>query len=134
MPDNKEKIRVPLIKIDEKTWGGRIYTRSSIIRALEKIKWDSSLPLVGEDRHKNRKEYSFLRKTDLEFNDSEGILYVFIDPDLKGRLFGLSLAPYVHVDYVRRDKEVAYIEEFTLNGVQVTSDLCAFSSIESKIQ
>jgi len=129
-----EKKRFPLIKTDERTSGGRVYTRKSVEEAMKRIRWDSYVPLCGIDRTGMQKEYTMLRKDDFFFDTNAGILYVSIKEDIIPRINGLSLVPYIYVESVRTGKEEAIIHDFVLNGVHAVQDLCSFKSIDSLVK
>lgn len=123
---------VPIIKAEEVTSSGRMYSFESIKKALDKIKWDTAIPVRALDREGNDKEIAYLKKPDFELDTKNKTLVVKINDSLKGKVMGRSLAPYVFIDRTRpKDKNSVIIEDFTLNGVQVTSDLCSFKSISS---
>ena len=126
--------KIPVMKADELTSGGRIYSVQSFKEALKKFKWDMTLPLTTVDRHKDKKEVAYLRKSDVVFDENEKILYVALNEDVRNKIFGLTIVPYVYINkVVRKDKNSVIIWDFTLNGFQATSDLCSFPTLNANV-
>jgi len=126
--------RVSILKAGEKTWSGRIYTPESIKDALTKIRWDQCVPLSGIDRNKEKKQIGFIKRSEIEYDEASKTLYVTISEDYKLKIMGLSLAPIILVIRSGRDKESLTVTEFSFEGVEATSDLCAFSSIDCTVK
>ncbi len=102
---------------------------------MDKIKWDTTIPLISTDRDGNKKEIAYFKKPDFKYNEEKKTLFVALNEEIKGRVFGRTLAPYIYINSVRRiDKNTVAILDFTFNGVQATSDLCSFPSIDSTVK
>jgi hypothetical protein len=126
---------IPIMKANEKTSAGRIYTAGAIRLALEKIKHNTRIPIVALDRDKNEKTVAFIGKADIKFDESTLILNVCLDDSVLKFIMGRSLVPYIYVDKVRRgEKDTAIIDFFTINGLQAVDDLCSFPSINSVVK
>ena len=126
---------IPILKAEEKTAGGRVYSLSAFENAYNRILWHTKIPFKTHDRSGYPKDIKLLKKDDIIVDKQNKTLSVKLeDSDTMG-LYGLSLAPEICVEKVRKiDKDSVLIEDFTIEGIQATQDLCSFKSIDSIVK
>ena len=124
---------IPIMKAEEETYGRRIYTKESIKYAMEEIRGDSSVPVNQTLKDGMKKTVSYLRKLDFMYNENTGLLSIAIDEDTRLRSVGLYVTPGLMVRKSRQNKDNLIVLNFQILEIQISEDLSAFSSIDSKI-
>jgi len=140
-----DKVKKDLMKAEVKTASFRIYSKISIEEALNRMKWNQTLPItrIKNRQKEDREDVGFITRADLEYNKETGVLTVSLNPDIITRHMGATIVPFVLINRSRRIKrgspltkteELIAIDDFSLRGVQLVPELNAFPGIDSTLE
>lgn len=126
-------VKVNLLKANEKTSGGRMYSMDALRDSVNQLKWDDSIALLSMNKDNTEKYVYTVKKKDFVIDESTGVLSVNLSENIVPLIKGRYLAPMIEVDNVREGKDYAIITRFKIHSIQAVTEESSFKTISSKV-